>query len=353
MKKWCVTGIILLFVGTCTIPSIAQNTENASLPTSKGNWLYVGGSGPGNYSNIPEAMENATNGDTIYVYSGIYGTLTIRKSLNIIGENKYTTILNGSGASAHDAVAIEANDVNLSGFTIQNGGNPDLGYYGRGISLQQRTNVKVFDVILRHNYLAIIHYWNTNVLLENITFINNGISFWDGKNCTIRYCTFEHAGISHGGFPPSGAGCSLYIHYNKFLNDSIIGMGDQCGDSFGNTTIESNLFQNNSCALSISSSKGINIIKNNFIQNTKNVALSQEAFILQYLKNKSKSQNWVENYWDDWNHIGSYPIPGKMTLDIGIPFIFHFTLVLIPLPVLKFRYKEFDPNPAIYPYQIP
>ena len=93
--------------------------------------------------------------------------------------------------------------------------------------------------------------------------------------------------------------------------------------------------------------------KTTSFENTKNVALSQEAFILQFLINKRNSQNWVENYWDDWNHNGSYPIPGKMTLDIGIPFIFHFTFVLIPLPVLKIPYKEYDPNPAPQPYQIP
>ena len=44
MKRKCLAiGIILLFVGTSIIPAIAQNTEK-SQPTSRGNWLYVGGS---------------------------------------------------------------------------------------------------------------------------------------------------------------------------------------------------------------------------------------------------------------------------------------------------------------------
>jgi hypothetical protein len=46
MKKKCLAvGIILLFVGTCIIPGIAQDTEK-TLPTSRGTWLYVGGNGP-------------------------------------------------------------------------------------------------------------------------------------------------------------------------------------------------------------------------------------------------------------------------------------------------------------------
>jgi hypothetical protein len=367
MKRKCLAiGIILLFIGTTIIPTTAQKIEKSSSSSSRGNWLYVGGSGPGNYSTIQEALNNTQDGDTVFVYRGNYsfffhpGDTTdytccavIKHSINLIGEDKNDTIVYGPGR--FDVVSIRTNHVTVSGFTIQHGGIPGTGAYGRGLDIQQRSNVTVSNIILKDNYLGIILYWDKNIVVDNISFVSNGggIDFWDGENCTVRYCTFEHAGISHGGFPPSEAGCSLYIHHNKFLNDSSIGMDEHCDDSFGTTTIESNLFQNNSCALSISSSKGVNVVKNNFIQNTKNVALSQEAFILQFLINKRNSQNWVENYWDDWNHNGGYPIPGKMTLDIGIPFIFHFTFVLIPLPVLKIPYKEYDPNPAPQPYQIP
>jgi len=47
-SKWLAVGIILLFVGTGIIPAIAQETEK-SLQTSRGTWLYVGGSGPGRF----------------------------------------------------------------------------------------------------------------------------------------------------------------------------------------------------------------------------------------------------------------------------------------------------------------
>ena len=46
--------------------------DKPSLATSSGNWLYVGGSGPGNYSVIQDAVDNASDGDTVYVYHGIY-----------------------------------------------------------------------------------------------------------------------------------------------------------------------------------------------------------------------------------------------------------------------------------------
>ena len=34
--------------------------------------LYVGGSGPGNYSEIQDAIDNASDGDTVYIYEGTY-----------------------------------------------------------------------------------------------------------------------------------------------------------------------------------------------------------------------------------------------------------------------------------------
>jgi hypothetical protein len=51
-RKGLAIGIILLFVATGIIPSMAQKIEKPSLTSLRGNWLYVGGSGSGNYSKI-------------------------------------------------------------------------------------------------------------------------------------------------------------------------------------------------------------------------------------------------------------------------------------------------------------
>jgi len=54
-RKLLGVGIILLFVGTCIIPVTAQDTKK-SQSTSRGDWLYVGGSGPGNFTRIQDAI---------------------------------------------------------------------------------------------------------------------------------------------------------------------------------------------------------------------------------------------------------------------------------------------------------
>ena len=116
-RKWLAVGIILLFVGVTIAPAIAQTTEKQS---SRGNWLYVGGSGPGNYSRIQDAIDNTTDGDTIYVFPGIYRELiVINNSIQLQGADFLTTIIDGKNTS-NDIITCVGPNVIISGFTIFN-----------------------------------------------------------------------------------------------------------------------------------------------------------------------------------------------------------------------------------------
>jgi len=121
MKKTIAWGIIFLLV-VMSFTSISGNQLNYQLIKSSGggNILYVGGSGPGNYTGIQSAIDDANNGDTIFVYNGTYyGALDIGKSnITIIGENRDTTIIDGK--KYFQTVRIYANRGKLSGFTIRN-----------------------------------------------------------------------------------------------------------------------------------------------------------------------------------------------------------------------------------------
>jgi pectin methylesterase-like acyl-CoA thioesterase len=123
-RKWLAVGIILLFIGTCIIPSTAQDLEK-SQSTLRGDWLYVGGSGPGNYSTIQDAIDNASEGDTIFVYHGWYyeHNLAISK-LNLIGEDRDTTIIDGQEIFSEGIRIREG--ATISGFTIQRFTKHDL-----------------------------------------------------------------------------------------------------------------------------------------------------------------------------------------------------------------------------------
>jgi hypothetical protein len=128
LKKGLAFGIVLLFTGTTIIPSNGQITEKSLFPTSIGNTLYVGGSGPGNYSKIQDAVDNALDGDTVFIYddsSPYHERVTVRKSITILGENRDTTIIDNENGY-FDIVSLYADHVVVHNLTLTNTLNTGL-----------------------------------------------------------------------------------------------------------------------------------------------------------------------------------------------------------------------------------
>gem|GEM_PF-514385 len=200
-RKWLAIGIILLFVGTCIIPAIAQNVEKP-LPTSRGNWLYVGGSGPGNYSKIQDAIDDSSNGDTIFIYNGEYEAFIANKTLNIIGESRNETIIIsdtrvervrlvadwihltnlkifGSYSQIGDpALQTEGNNIIVSNCNIVGGiyggwGLEIGGSYSQGNYM--RSDIKIMNCdIWNFSYAGIIIKYTYRCFIENCRIFNNG-----------------------------------------------------------------------------------------------------------------------------------------------------------------------------------
>ena len=163
---------MLLFIGVTISSSTGIYPENQSIkPISSGNILYVGGSGPGNYSKIQDAINDSSDGDTVYVYndsSPYYENVVVDKSIVLIGEDKNTTVIDGSGWG--DVVSVSADFVNINGFTIQNSG-----YYTRfdsGIKILSKY-CNISDNFLENNFVGIFLYSSNNVIISNSNFYNN------------------------------------------------------------------------------------------------------------------------------------------------------------------------------------
>ena len=131
MKKLLVVGVIVLFL-CMSISSSGFNLEKQSIiATLDGNTLYVGGNGTGNYSKIQNAINDASNGDTVFVYddsSPYYETLVVDKSIQLIGEDRNTTVINGR-KTYEEVVTLNAGNSILSGFTIKNSDTTKHGIY--------------------------------------------------------------------------------------------------------------------------------------------------------------------------------------------------------------------------------
>jgi len=100
MKQFLAIGIMLLFVGMAFTPASGIDLGKQSIGVTLGrDTLYVGGSGTGNYSTIQDAIDDASDGDTVFVYndsSPYIENVVVNKSINLIGEDKDSTVIDGN-----------------------------------------------------------------------------------------------------------------------------------------------------------------------------------------------------------------------------------------------------------------
>ena len=122
MKKVLTFGIIFLFIVTTIVPSTGTtDVKQSATSTSDGNTLYVGGSGPNNYTRIQDAIDNASDGDTVFVYndsSPYYENVNVDKSIILFGEERDSTIIDGGGIDS--VIEVSADHVHIEGFTVTN-----------------------------------------------------------------------------------------------------------------------------------------------------------------------------------------------------------------------------------------
>jgi len=212
-KKGLVLGIILLFVGAGVIPSMGGTVvdKKSNQPISNGNTLYVGGSGPNNYTTIQDAIDNATNGDTVFVYSGIYyENVVVDKSITLIGENRNTTIIDGSGIN--DVVHVSTNYTYITQISMTNGTNGlCLNYYS---SCHQITNC----IINNNNHGIWSHLsWENQITNCKIKNNNNyGICLYGSSNNKITDCTISNN--DYGIYNMISYENTIY--HNNFINNT-------------------------------------------------------------------------------------------------------------------------------------
>ena len=230
MKKRiiCTLVCILVIISTIVTVSGTMVVEKISNPLTNGNILYVGGSGPGNYTTIQNAIDNASDGDTIFVYSGIYyGVITIDKTVMLTGEEKTSTMIDGQQLG-EDTITVTAPKVHLSGFTICN--SPRGGGYNAGLKLEYADESVIehniftdncwaaeirsssscifFDNSVVDNEQGGVHLpLSTFTQISGCTFSGNGkkgLEIFNGNDQVISSNTFIDCGIELYAEPPPG-----------------------------------------------------------------------------------------------------------------------------------------------------
>ncbi len=109
-----------LLVALLFLAGVFLGTVTFLPATVRGATLYVGGVGPANYTVIQYAIENATAGDTVFVYAGRYlENVEVDKAISLVGEDRNTTIIDGRNQGT--VVNVTASGVTVTGLTVTNG----------------------------------------------------------------------------------------------------------------------------------------------------------------------------------------------------------------------------------------
>ncbi len=315
-------GIFICTLLIATIFPVSGNPilNNNLIQLPLGNTLYVGGSGPGNYTKIQDAINDSEDGDTVFVFddsSPYYENVEINKSISLIGEDRSTTVMDAKRKG--NIIFISSNNVSIKEITLQN----SSGLNNASIKIDFDFGFcTISDNIIIDNDNGVSMYFsgNNNTIKDNIFFNNKetAIKGSHHNNNIISGNTFDHpAGIyqdqcirfhSCAGFNISGntikkcdSGITLdlsdnnliseniisTVRYegirirgsnNKIIGNNLVGGGIQDSDSV-NSIIAYNTISYSRWGITLRSVKNTVILKNNITSNTYGVETEETSNI--------------------------------------------------------------------------
>ena len=255
-RSFAVLFVVLLSISSLTILNVKAEPRTLTVPDD--------------YPTIQEAINNANNGDTIFVKSGTYHeSISIDKSISLIGENPESTKIIGDYRLNGTIVLIQHNYAKITGFTLQ----PSAYSYSRkGIHL--------------------LHVTHCNIIDNN--FFDNGVGVW-----LYESSENEITGNTINGSDNGRYGILAEYSPNNMISNNQITDND-CGISLyqseGNTLHNNTIKNNNRIGLNIISNN--NKITDNIISNQKNgITLYGSNNLLR----NNKIINSTSNFNLDWN----------------------------------------------------
>ena len=245
---------------------------------------------PDDYLTIQEAINAASDGDTIFVRADTYCEhVVVNKSISLIGESRGNTIVDGSGTGT--IINVTANSVNINGFTIQNSGHDPMSWRC-GIFLDHSNNNVIHENTLTHNDIPLfLQSSDSNNISQNFIIENFFMPIFLSNSKNNVIVANEISRNQHG--------MQLHTSGSNKIIDNV--MTDILGHAIdllyeSNNIVVGNTIQDTHTAIYIHASDNI-IYHNKFINNT------YQAWIVDPHLHPNVWDNGYPsggNYWSDY-----------------------------------------------------
>ena len=122
------------------------------------------------YKFIQDAVDDAGNGDGVYVHNGTYyENIVIERSIVLTGENKDSAIIDGYDID--NVIHIIADNVEITGFTIQNASSSGEYFNRNGIYVKSSKNIIHGNHITNNTCGILLEYDVSDSLIYHNNFI--------------------------------------------------------------------------------------------------------------------------------------------------------------------------------------
>ncbi|MCW3999284.1 MAG: right-handed parallel beta-helix repeat-containing protein [Candidatus Bathyarchaeota archaeon] len=273
-----------------------------------------------NYYTIQDALDatQTLNGHVIKADSGVYSECPIiNKSVKLRGAGNASTII--AAGNSVNVTSIRADNVEVSGFTIQGIVDPYVGSYGGaygivadrysganisynvlvnlqyGVAVINATSVNISHNTFKNNQLGTVLYYTNNSQFTQNELTNNTLGFGSiyGVSNTIAGNNIQ------GNSTFSAEGLVVYLSTNNLITANTV-TGNQIGIymlSNQNSQLTYNRVGNNTIGLGILSAS-TDIVHHNFFLNNELQAITQSGAPAAVWDNGYPSGG---NYWSDYN----------------------------------------------------
>ncbi len=312
MQKTLAIAVVGLLCCLASMQGLLASSV-APLSLQSGTTLYVGGSGPGNYTTIQDAINASVDGNTIFIYEKTpcyRENIMINKSISLIGENQNVSIDTRNWSIY--IIRIVRDSVRINGIKLDVDGN-------LGINVENSSFVNITHC----------HFWNDG----------NSILFKNVKNSSIFHNYFDYIeGCYTGAVVLSASDGNIFqdnlIIVNHFSVDLVISDGSR------NNLVQNNNFpwpihpgDTRSIVVNFNAGTGNKIIHNNIYPE---IVCNVKAY-------------WQRNYYEGaFRYWGPYP-----------PKEVNYRILSLFLPMVLWNHNLRNPifnvdwRPAFKPYNFP